>query len=445
MALIEIREIGKGGFGVVHEVKDAAGLTFARKTYAINQSFQPTPEQDAHLKKRFYREAKLQSGFAHRNIVPILEKHLEEDPPFFLMPLAESTLESDIKKDKTLEGKFMNALMDIISGLEELHSAKIYHRDLKPGNVLRFLDSDNPDQYYYSVSDFGLIALKQTQVSMLTQVGMKMTSDFYTAPEITQDLTAASVQSDIYSMGCIIHDFVGKEPRVPCNEIHESGEFSQILLSCTRKDPKRRFKTVSALRDALLTLIDHEISVSTQSATELADLIKSDRAITEAEWQSIADYVEKDFAFEDVSNILKLLNISRLNEVCVSFPSISAHIGARYAEWIRSNSFVFEECDALANRLEIFYLTGDIPLKSECLMALLYMGTSHNRWYVERKFIGYIGHNLDIDLVKRLSVELRADDDDACRAFRRLKNSINANMESVHPTLLATLKSICNQ
>ena len=170
-----IREIGKGGFGIVHEVLDTNGDRFAKKTYLINQSFTVTDEINAHLKRRFEREAKLQSGISHRNIVPILKKNLDEDPAYFLMPVAEASLEQDFHKDKTIGGKWMNAILDIISGLEEIHSVKIYHRDLKPGNVLRFQDTENPGEFFYAISDFGLIALKQTQVSMLTQFGMKMT------------------------------------------------------------------------------------------------------------------------------------------------------------------------------------------------------------------------------------------------------------------------------
>lgn len=98
-ALKEIEEIGRGGFGVVHKVIADDGVHYARKTYFVTQSFANTAETDALFLPRFLREAKLQSGIEHRNIVPILKKSLEAAPPSFLMPLAESTLEKDLHVD----------------------------------------------------------------------------------------------------------------------------------------------------------------------------------------------------------------------------------------------------------------------------------------------------------------------------------------------------------
>ena len=69
-----ISELGRGGFGIVHQVSDTSGSMYARKTFQINQNFAPTSAILDQLRKRFEREAKLQSGVVHKNIVPILEK-----------------------------------------------------------------------------------------------------------------------------------------------------------------------------------------------------------------------------------------------------------------------------------------------------------------------------------------------------------------------------------
>jgi len=117
--------------------------------------------------------------------------------------VAKSTLAEDIQASKTLNGNFLEALMDILAGLEEMHSTGLYHRDLKPSNVPRFEGGGARNGDYYAIGDFGLMSIAVTNITTITQTGMAKGSDFYTAPEITQDLKFASPQSDIYSVGLL--------------------------------------------------------------------------------------------------------------------------------------------------------------------------------------------------------------------------------------------------
>ena len=189
MVINEVRRIGSGGFGNVDLVQDVlSGKQFARKTFSINQAQPLPPDLAENVKKRFIREANVQYRLTHKNIVPVLFKDLNSNPPSFLMPVAASSLDKDIAQSRNLNGLFLRAIMDILSGLEELHTLQIYHRDLKPQNVLRFDSSEGP---YYAISDFGLMSVKDTQISALTHTGMKMGSDYYTAPEIVSDLRKA--------------------------------------------------------------------------------------------------------------------------------------------------------------------------------------------------------------------------------------------------------------
>lgn len=204
MPLKFIKQLGVGGFGIVEQVEDENGKQFARKTFSLNQTL--TAEMAANVKKRFIREAKVQQGFVHKNIVPVLGGDLDADPPFYLMPVAVSTLADEIRKDRTLDGKFVSAFSDVVAALEELHGLEIFHRDVKPQNVLRLGSGEDT---YYAVSDFGLISQKDSTLSKLTTTGMAKGSDYFTAPEITSDLRKASIQSDIFSLGCILHEMVG--------------------------------------------------------------------------------------------------------------------------------------------------------------------------------------------------------------------------------------------
>lgn len=136
-------------------------------------------------RKRFVKEAKYQQQIEHPNIVKIIDVDTDKEPPFYTMPVADASLEEDIANGIVNSSNFLKCFYDIMAGLEEIHSYSIYHRDLKPGNVLRFGKE-------YAIGDFGLMSIDQTGVTSLTTPGMHKTSDSYTAPEITQDLRKAS-------------------------------------------------------------------------------------------------------------------------------------------------------------------------------------------------------------------------------------------------------------
>ncbi len=446
MALIEIGEIGYGGFGLVHEVESEDGTRLARKTFHVNQPGTISAELLENVKKRFVREVKVQRSISHPNIVPVIADELSSEPPMFTMPLAECTLEDDIEQDRTLGGNFYAALMDIIAGLEELHSVEIYHRDLKPKNVLRF-ENENPDGTvgrYYAIGDFGFVSLRETQVStVITEVGMRLGTDFYTAPEITADLRRGKAPADIYSLGCILHDFVGRDVRIPCGEIREEGKYGAILLNCTRRNPERRFKSVAAVRDALLSLESGEDEVTEENAKQLIGLISSEHGLTENQWNSIVDYLEGAELNVEVKAVLGQLTISRIEEVVDRYPGLVLRISPIFSQWIRETGFDYSLCDGLAIRLERLVQYDSLEVKADCLIAMLELGTSHNRWYVERKFVDNTSPTMDEKLARRLAVEFRVLDDEVCRSIDHLEHSISFSRSNFQPLLVETLSDIC--
>ena len=436
-----VRQIGRGGFGTVDLVEDETGAQFARKTFSIIQPGEFPADMEDNVKRRFRREARIQSELVHHNIVPVLESDVEAEPPSFIMPLALATLDQEMAASKDLDGHFLEALMDILAGLEEIHQLDIYHRDLKPQNVLKLGSADN---YRYAIGDFGLMSINDTQISQLTHTGMRMGSDFYTAPEIVADLRQASARSDIYSVGCILHDFVGTGSRIPCNEINDDkSPFSDIIRICTRKDPSRRFQTVADLRDAILEVDATDEKAETQEANDFIELLELDDVIDQKSWESIVAYVENNFENNDVSLLLHRVSLARVNEIMSLNVDLAFRLAMKYADWARNGTFDFSFCDGLANRLSAFYELENLTCKAEILLALLFLGTSHNRWYVERKFVGLAGDGMPDDLAKRFSLEVRVLGGQACRAFRHLEVSIGVKNQELHPTLAGTIKKVC--
>lgn len=434
-----INQIGRGGFGNVDLVQDAVGAQYARKTFSINQTGNFPADLAANVKRRFIREAEVQAAISHFNIMPVVFTELHNDPPSFIMPVALSSLDRDIATDKSLNGSSMRAVMDILAGLEELHQMGITHRDLKPQNVLRLVNSDG-DRYV--ISDFGLMSLRDTQVSVLTQTGMRMGSDYYTAPEIVADLKMATTRSDIYSVGCIMHDLFGTTPRIPCNEINEDGFYADIFRSCTRRDPARRFLGVSDLREAILSLGNGYTSTESQINDFLA-LLNGPDNISQTNWERIVNKIEATYPSADAKGLLDTLSMQRIQELIQLSPLVAARLGVVYGKWVSEVGFDFNRCDGIGNRLAEFMAIDDYNCQAEVILAFLAMGTSHNRWYVEKKFIAACGPAMPEGLAKRVAMELRVLGKIACARISHLEKSIGVDRGVLHPYITSTLHHLC--
>lgn len=436
-----IKHIDHGGFGKVEKVKGSDGQFYAKKTFELDpRMMEGGLEENA--KKRFIQEAQFQSSLNHKNVVPVIELFIDSDPPFFIMPLAEGSLEEDAKTKAINASNFMQPILDILSGLEELHSLDIYHRDLKPSNVLRYRDERGA--VYYAIGDFGLMSLKhKTGITALTSATMKKDSDYYTAPEINQHLRNATAASDIYSVGCIIHDFVGKGSRIPMFQIIDRGSYSEILAICTKLDPKKRFQSAASLRDVLAT-VDIDISVAnTEIGTRIKEYLERNEAIlSEEEIDEISNYLEDDLenVIERKSVLLQIdlehIEIIKKSDGLKRFANI-------YCEFIKNGSFQFGSCDALASRISKL-IEGEGPsTQTDGVMALLYMGTNHNRWYVENMFQRRVDSSADLNFIKRLNMEFEVEGKKICTALNHLTWSIRFSYDSMHPILLNTVNKIC--
>lgn len=198
MTYEKVKEIGKGSFGVVDLVVNEDGLMWARKTFAPPNLPGVTPEE---LRARFEREVRYQSQIDHPNVVKIHDCDLDANPPWFVMELAKCSLADELKADRTLGGDPREPLFDILAGLEAIHEKGYKHRDLSPGNVLKFV-SDGGDSRY-AISDFGLMSPETGQTSTLTASNMQGGTPLYRAPECVLNFKRATIQSDIYSVGAM--------------------------------------------------------------------------------------------------------------------------------------------------------------------------------------------------------------------------------------------------
>jgi hypothetical protein len=223
----------------------------------------------------------------------------------------------------------------------------------------------------------------------------------------------------------------------------DGSAFADIIRCCTRLDPKRRFPTVGASREELLA-----VGVGTQTATEpkaigFIEILESTDPIASEDWNRLISYVEDNYPEAETTVILRKLSRVRILQLIEQQPALAARLGIAYAKWARESNFAFSECDGISDRLGAFMKIKEPNCTVEVLLALLFMGTSHNRWHVERKFYNLCSKDLDAVAAKRLALEFRILDQRACRAIDHLEGSIGVLRSGLHPLVQETLASIC--
>lgn len=233
-----IEHIGNGSFGTVEKIR-LWNRSKTHSTELARKFFSPriTDEEYADYRQRFDIEVKSQSGCLHRNIVHICAHNLHGNKPWFLMELGNTSLENVLASNDCKEGdkkltkeQKINILLMILNGVDFMHKNNLIHRDLKPLNIIQFIDKKT-NEFIYKITDFGLVK-NLNRFKALTRIGQQLGSDRYMAPEIQQG-GEYSQKSDIYAIGVIIEDLQLDEP------------LAHIHQKCTQRKPTARYSSVN--------------------------------------------------------------------------------------------------------------------------------------------------------------------------------------------------------
>lgn len=364
--------------------------------------------------------------------MPVIEADLYSDPPCYLMPVC-----TPVKNQEMEEWKRTNNLdevtryfFDIFAGLEEMHSIGMIHRDIKPENILRLNGG-------YVVSDFGLVSFYETQLTALTQTGMGMRWGYYTAPEITRELKNATVPTDIFSLGCMLHDFFGTVERIPCQTIRDyNSPISDILEICTRDDPRKRFQTIKDLRQSLVEALSvtENNQVSSKLVSDYLSYLKTNNIYDDTVFNQLLNFLDNNPNSHDAHEIYRNIN-SQIIVALLQNNILAKRFADLYAVWARSTEHAFARCDLIASNLELFFNNiVDVETKANILLSLLIMGASHNRWYVEEKFFKY-AKTLSDNVCRRFVYEARVLGDEPKNALTHLEYSIRVSRNHLPLTL----------
>ena len=200
--------VGQGAYGLICAAKDTkTGDQVAIKK--ITNAF-----EDAVDCKRILREIRLLQHFSHENVLNL--RDIMMPPPgkaedwkdiYLVTELLDTDLHYIIHSKQALSDDHIQYFVyQILRGLKAVHSAKVLHRDLKPGNLLVNKNCD------LKICDFGLARGVDSGSQALTEY---VVTRWYRAPELLVQNRRYGAPVDLWSVGCILAELLGAKALFP--------------------------------------------------------------------------------------------------------------------------------------------------------------------------------------------------------------------------------------
>ena len=159
----DVRKIGGGSFGTVHEAIDMATLRMCAVKRAALNSF----AYDEGNQVMLIEEILLHERMEHENVIAFLDAYTEQPvhghywsgTSYIVTEMARGgdLAKHLVKFKKGVSESFaLRAFRQIASGLAYMHFMRVMHNDLKPSNVLLMSDPVTYPGFVVKLADFGL-------------------------------------------------------------------------------------------------------------------------------------------------------------------------------------------------------------------------------------------------------------------------------------------------
>ncbi len=216
---------------------------------------------------RFRREAQAAANLSHPNIVAIYDWGKDAGTYFMVMELIRGRTLREIMRTEgvIMPRRAAEITADAAAALSIAHQHGVYHRDIKPGNIMITDDGS------VKVTDFG-IARALDDSEELTRTGAVIGTATYFSPEQAQGLPADE-RSDVYALGIVLYELLaGKPPFTGESPVAVAYQHvSETAVSPDRVNPDAPRELAAIAEHAILKSPD----LRYQSAEEFrADLLR---------------------------------------------------------------------------------------------------------------------------------------------------------------------------
>ena len=272
-----VRRLGAGGSGVVFLAQDT--LLERPVVLKVLRAGELSAEE---MRSTVLREARLASAIEHPNVCAIYEVGETTEEAWIAMQYVPGqSLDELIARGPASPQLLLSVGIQIADGLQAAHALGIYHRDLKPQNVML------SEGGLVKILDFGLARRLAAEEMRATPakpgnppvppgVTARGGTIRYMAPE--QFVTGqSSVQSDVWALGVMLYELASgyhpfSRPEAEDYQAIRSIQFlnppnlkvlvpeiapglDSVIARCLEKNPADRYRSAGEVREALRTVM----------------------------------------------------------------------------------------------------------------------------------------------------------------------------------------------
>jgi len=249
-----IREIGRGGMGVVYEGWDELLARRVAVKFLLDDIVEPSDPAFV----QFLQGARAEARSGHANVVEVYAAGVAESLPYTVMRYIDGTSVRPLLRGGSLGvASALQIASDVCAAAGFMHFSNVIHCDIKPDNTL----VDRSGAVF--VTDFGLAALR----SVDRQAGRMLGTLPYMAPEMFDGRT--SPQSDVYAIGITLYEMLSgsipfkgnreqirkmhRDESIPVDKLPEETpqELVSVIERATHKNPLFRYKSAEHLKRAI--------------------------------------------------------------------------------------------------------------------------------------------------------------------------------------------------
>lgn len=230
---------------------------------------------------RFLREVRVTARLVHPALIPVFDSGEGDGLLYYVMPLVRGETLRGLMQRGLDVSRGANLLADVAEGLDLAHRSAIVHRDVKPENILIVDDRA-------VLTDFGVaFVTANTRGDLQTETGLVVGTLLYMSPEQLTSGRAVDGRSDVYALGCVLHEIALGHPPHASREglpkliaqratqpvelpatIPTYAPLRAVLERALAVDPAQRFATAAELAGALRGLTRETPMSSTRRPAE---------------------------------------------------------------------------------------------------------------------------------------------------------------------------------